>query len=160
MAPNLQLEQSTVRSHSKSLIQVTVALVLAGGSFAAMYAVPGGVNDAGRAVMGDAVAFNVFLIADTLAFLASLAICMIVATVSHISPKMEYLISIALWATAVCFFLSFQASAYVVVHPNNKWIVLCFGGAVTIAFLLLLLYRLSTMFLGRSGMALRRLFSN
>ncbi|GLJ27933.1 hypothetical protein SUGI_0548640 [Cryptomeria japonica] len=142
-AQDLQLEQSAAASNSKAVLQVTVALVFAGGSFAAMYAVPGGLNEAGRAVMG-----------NTVAFLGSLAVAMIVATVSHISPKMEYFIRITLRGTAVCFILSFHASGYVVVIPTHKWIVLCFGGVVTIAFSLLLLYRLSIMFLERSGMAL------
>ncbi|GLJ27906.1 hypothetical protein SUGI_0547960 [Cryptomeria japonica] len=119
-ATDLRLNQSAVTRNSKSLIQGTVALVFEAGSFAVMYAVPGGVNELGRAVMGDTIGFNVFLVADTLTFFASLAVAMIVATVSHMSAKMSYFISITLWAAAVCFVLTFLAAAYVVVFPNHK----------------------------------------
>ncbi|GLJ27907.1 hypothetical protein SUGI_0548000 [Cryptomeria japonica] len=88
-ATDLRLEQSSVTSDSKSVIPVTVALVLAGGSFGVIYKVPGGLNELGRAVMGHTIGFNVFLVADALTFFASLAVAMIVATVSHISAKMD-----------------------------------------------------------------------
>ncbi|GLJ58297.1 hypothetical protein SUGI_1429900 [Cryptomeria japonica] len=145
-APDLQLEQSAVSSDYKSVIQLTVALAFVGGSFGAMYAVPGGVNEAGRAVMGDSIGFIIFLITDMVALLASLLVTMIVATVSEISAKMEYLIRMSLWAAGVSFIMTFHAAAYVVALPKHNWIVLCFGGAVAIALILLLLYRLSTMF--------------
>ncbi|GLJ20928.1 hypothetical protein SUGI_0382040 [Cryptomeria japonica] len=138
-APDLRLEQSPVTSNST----LTVALAFAGASFAAMYNVPGGWNQLGRAAMCETISFNVFLIADMLAFHASFAVCVIVATES---AKMDYLIRITLWAAAMCFPLAFHATAYVIVVPNHKWIVLCFGCAVTIVLALLLLYRLSTIF--------------
>ncbi|GLJ27936.1 hypothetical protein SUGI_0548710 [Cryptomeria japonica] len=143
-APEHQREESPVSSDYKSVIQV--ALAFAGGSFAAMYAVPGGVNEAGRAVMGDTIGFIVFLISDMVASLAALAVAMALANVSRLSPKMDYFIRIILWVGGGSLILSFHAAAYVVVLAEHKWIVLCFGGAVAIALALLLLYCLSTLF--------------
>ncbi|GLJ21562.1 hypothetical protein SUGI_0399810 [Cryptomeria japonica] len=65
-----------------------------------MLAVPGGVNEIGRAVMGDTIGFNVFLVTDMVALLAALALAM---TVSNTSAKMDYLIRITLRAVAACF---------------------------------------------------------
>ncbi|GLJ27927.1 hypothetical protein SUGI_0548550 [Cryptomeria japonica] len=139
-----QLEESPVSSDYKSVIQV--ALAFAGGSFAAMYVVPGGVNEAGRAVMGDTVGFIVFLITDMVALFAVLAVAMVLVTASRLSPTVDYFIRISLWVAGGSLILTFHAAAYVVVLAKHKWIVLCFGGAVAIAFALLILYRLSTMF--------------
>ncbi|GLJ27935.1 hypothetical protein SUGI_0548680 [Cryptomeria japonica] len=149
MAEDVRLEQSAVASSSKAAIQVTVALVIVGGSFAAMYTMPGRVNESGKAVMGDTIAFIVFLVANTLAFHASLAVVMIVATVSHIIAKIDYLIHIVLWTVAVCLALTFHASAFVVVLPNQQWIVLCFRVVATIELALLLLYCFPTEFYSR-----------
>ncbi|GLJ27929.1 hypothetical protein SUGI_0548580 [Cryptomeria japonica] len=139
-----QLEESPISSDYTSVIQV--ALVFVGGSFAAMYAVLGGVNEAGRAVMGNTVGFIVFLIMDMVALLAALAVAMILVTASRLSPKVDYFIRINLWVAGGSLILSFHAAAYVVVLAKHKWAIMCFGGVVAIAFALLILYRLSTMF--------------
>ncbi|GLJ27925.1 hypothetical protein SUGI_0548490 [Cryptomeria japonica] len=118
MSQDVRLEQSAVSSSSKAAIQVTVALVIVGGSFAAMYTMPGGVNESGKAVMGDTIAFIVFLVADMLSFHSSLAVVMAMATVSHIIAKIDYLICIVLWTAAVCLALTFHASVFVVVLTN------------------------------------------
>ncbi|GLJ27912.1 hypothetical protein SUGI_0548170 [Cryptomeria japonica] len=132
-APDLRLDQSPVTNNSKYATQVTMAVAFAGGSFAVMSQIPGRVNNVGRAVMDNMVALH-----------ASLAVGMIVATVSHISAEMEYLISMSLWAAAVCFDLTFHAALYVVLLPKHRWIVLCSGAAVTIALACLLLHRFYT----------------
>ncbi|GLJ27923.1 hypothetical protein SUGI_0548450 [Cryptomeria japonica] len=157
-ATDIRLEQYAVRNNSKYFIQVTVALVLVGGSFTVMLAVPGGVNEAGRAVMGHTIAFNIFLVANMLSFHASLAVSMIVATVSHISADTDYFVRISLWAAAVFFDLSFHAAAYVVVLSYQKWIVLCLGGEAIIALALLLLYRLFYQVCGKIRNNFLRLF--
>ncbi|GLJ27910.1 hypothetical protein SUGI_0548090 [Cryptomeria japonica] len=143
-APDLRLDQSPVTNNSKYATQVTMAVAFAGGSFAVMSQIPGGVKNVGRAVMDNTIGFNLFLVANMVALHASLAVGMIVATVSHISAEMEYLISMSLWAAAVCFDLTFHAALYVVLLPKHRWIVLCSGAAVTIALACLLLHRFYT----------------
>ncbi|XP_059077690.1 uncharacterized protein LOC131876408 [Cryptomeria japonica] len=138
--------EQPVTSMSKSAIQVAMAVALVGASFTVMLAVPGGVNDSGTAVLGDTIALNVFFVMDTLALHASLTVGMMVATMSQISSKVEYLICITLWVAAVCFILAFHAAAYVVMFPDLRWIVLISGGIVAIPLALLSIFHLSTMF--------------
>lgn len=103
-APKHHLEESPVSSDYKSVIQVALAFL--GGSFGAMYAMPGGVNEAGSAVMGDPIGFIIFLIIGMVALLVALVVAMILATMSRLSPKMDYFIRITLWVAGGSVILS------------------------------------------------------
>ncbi|GLJ20245.1 hypothetical protein SUGI_0367430 [Cryptomeria japonica] len=129
-----QPQHAPSESKRKSIIEVAVALF--GASLTLMLAMPGGMDERGRVILGSTISFNLFLVTDMLALVASLAVGMILA----FGPpwKVGWLVEIIMWVAAACFLLALLAAGFVVMIPAVKWIVVSFivAGGMVVAFLI------------------------
>ncbi|GLJ20246.1 hypothetical protein SUGI_0367460 [Cryptomeria japonica] len=135
-SPLNQSDCSPSKSRRKSIIEVAVALFAA--SLTLMLAMPGGMDERGRVILGNTISFNVFLLTDMLALVVSLAIAMILA----FDPprKVGWLMEIIMWVAAASFLSALMAAGFVLKIHAMKWIIVSFVGAAAM-LVAVLIYR-------------------
>ncbi|CAJ2632701.1 unnamed protein product [Trifolium pratense] len=105
---------------------VTVVSVLfATVAFAALFTVPGGDDNQGKAVMVHTTSFKTFFIANAIALFTSLAVVVVQITVVRGEIKSERrvveVINKMMWLASVCTSISFIAASYIVVGRRSQW---------------------------------------
>nr|XP_043613865.1 ankyrin repeat-containing protein ITN1-like isoform X2 [Erigeron canadensis] len=115
-----------------------VAVLFATVAFAAIFTVPGGVDEQnGTAVMVQSQCFKVFFIFNAIALFTSLAVVVVQITVVRGEIKSERrvveVINKLMWLAAVCTSVAFISSSYIVVgkHHRGAAILVTVFGAVT-----------------------------
>ncbi|GLT47878.1 hypothetical protein SLA2020_215360 [Shorea laevis] len=102
-----------------------VAVLFATVAFAAIFTVPGGDNDDGKAIMVSSRAFKIFFIFNAIALFTSLAVVVVQITVVRGELKSERrvveVINKLMWLASVCTTVAFISSAYIVVGRRNRW---------------------------------------
>ncbi|GAA0160601.1 phosphatase modulator [Lithospermum erythrorhizon] len=119
-----------------------VAVLFATVAFAAIFTVPGGDHDDGRAVVVSTHSFKVFFFANAIALFTSLAVVVVQITVVRGETKSERrvveVINKLMWLASVCTSIAFISSSYIVVGRRYKWaaILVTVIGAVIMATVL------------------------
>ncbi|GLT89656.1 hypothetical protein SLE2022_076330 [Rubroshorea leprosula] len=102
-----------------------VAVLFATVAFAAIFTVPGGDNDDGKAIMVSSLEFKIFFIFNAIALFTSLAVVVVQITVVRGELKSERrvveVINKLMWLASVCTTVAFISSAYIVVGRRNRW---------------------------------------
>ncbi|XP_051130274.1 ankyrin repeat-containing protein ITN1-like [Andrographis paniculata] len=102
-----------------------VAVLFATVAFAAIFTVPGGDDDNGKAVMVKNPSFKVFFVSNAVALFTSLAVVVVQITVVRGEIKSERrvveIINKLMWLASVCTTVAFISSAYIVVGRHNRW---------------------------------------
>ncbi|KAF6166455.1 hypothetical protein GIB67_038192 [Kingdonia uniflora] len=114
-----------------------VAVLFATVAFAAIFTVPGGDDDKGRAVMVGRTSFKIFFIFNAIALFTSLAVVVVQITLVRGETKSERkvveIINKLMWLASVCTSVAFIASSYIVVGRRYKWaaiLVTVIGGVI------------------------------
>ncbi|KAK9079273.1 hypothetical protein SSX86_000943 [Deinandra increscens subsp. villosa] len=116
-----------------------VAVLFATVAFAAIFTVPGGDDDNGRAVMAHSPSFQVFFIFNAIALFTSLAVVVVQITVVRGEIKSERrvvgVINKLMWLASVCTTVAFISSSYIVMGRHHRWaaVLVTVSGAVTMA---------------------------
>ncbi|XP_027069764.1 ankyrin repeat-containing protein ITN1 [Coffea arabica] len=116
-----------------------VAVLFATVAFAAIFTVPGGDDDNGRAIIVGSVSFKVFFISNAIALFTSLAVVVVQITVVRGEIKSERrvveVINKLMWLASICTTVAFIASSYIVVGRHHRWaaILVTVTGAVIMA---------------------------
>ncbi|KVH90590.1 Ankyrin repeat-containing protein [Cynara cardunculus var. scolymus] len=116
-----------------------VAVLFATVAFAAVFTVPGGNEDNGKAVAVHSPSFKVFFIFNAIALFTSLAVVVVQITVVRGEIKTERrvveVINKLMWLASVCTTVAFISSSYIVVGRHHRWsaILVTVFGAVTMA---------------------------
>nr|GEW43227.1 ankyrin repeat-containing protein ITN1-like [Tanacetum cinerariifolium] len=117
-----------------------VAVLFATVAFAAIFTVPGGVDEHnGTAIMVSSAAFQVFFIFNAIALFTSLAVVVVQITVVRGEIKSERrvveVINKLMWLASGCTTVAFISSSYIVVgkHHRGAAILVTIFGAVTMA---------------------------
>ncbi|GAU35350.1 hypothetical protein TSUD_337420 [Trifolium subterraneum] len=117
---------------------VTVVSVLfATVAFAALFTVPGGDDNQGKAVMVHTTSFKTFFISNAIALFTSLAVVVVQITVVRGEIKSERkvveVINKMMWLASVCTSISFVAASYIVVGRRSQWaaiLITVFGAII------------------------------
>ncbi|KAM7264159.1 hypothetical protein ACFE04_001842 [Oxalis oulophora] len=119
-----------------------VAVLFATVAFAAIFTVPGGDDDNGKAVMVKTASFKIFFIFNAIALFTSLAVVVVQITLVRGETKAEKrvveVINKLMWLASVCTSVAFMASSYIVVGRNHQWaaiLVTAVGGVIMAAVL-------------------------
>lgn len=114
-----------------------VASLFATVAFAAIFTVPGGDLDSGRAVVVYSTSFKIFFISNAISLFTSLAVVVIQITVVRGETKSERrvveVINKLMWLASVCTSIAFISSSYIVTGRRNKWaaiLVTVIGGVI------------------------------
>ncbi|XP_031485704.1 ankyrin repeat-containing protein ITN1-like [Nymphaea colorata] len=114
-----------------------VAVLFATVAFAAIFTVPGGNLNDGRATAGGAAAFKIFFIFNAVALFTSLAVVVVQITLVRGETKSERrvveVINKLMWLASVCTSVAFIASCYIVVGRHYEFtavIVTLIGGLI------------------------------
>ncbi|XP_019192697.1 PREDICTED: ankyrin repeat-containing protein ITN1-like [Ipomoea nil] len=101
-----------------------VAVLFATVAFSAIFTVPGGDDEDGKAIMAGTAAFKIFFISNAVALFTSLAVVVVQITVVRREVKSERrvveVINKLMWLASVCTTLAFVSSAYIVVGKRNR----------------------------------------
>lgn len=119
-----------------------VAVLFATVAFAALFTVPGGDDNNGKAVMVHTVSFKAFFLSNAIALFTSLAVVVVQITVVRGETKSERkvveVINKMMWLASVCTSISFIAASYIVVGRRSKWaaiLVTVVGGIIMVGVL-------------------------
>ncbi|RAL53793.1 hypothetical protein DM860_004264 [Cuscuta australis] len=114
-----------------------VAVLFATVAFSAIFTVPGGDDEDGKAVMVGTSAFKIFFISNAVALFTSLAVVVVQITVVRREIKSERrvveVINKLMWLASVCTTLAFVSSAYIVVGKRHRFaavLVTVIGGVI------------------------------
>ncbi|RWR76865.1 Ankyrin repeat-containing protein [Cinnamomum micranthum f. kanehirae] len=114
-----------------------VAVLFATVAFAAIFTVPGGTKDTGRAVVVGSLSFKIFFLFNAVALFTSLAVVVVQITLVRGETKAErrvvVIINKLMWLASVCTSVAFMASAYIVVGRHYEWaaiLVTVIGGVI------------------------------
>nr|GMD59630.1 ankyrin repeat-containing protein ITN1-like [Ipomoea batatas] len=114
-----------------------VAVLFATVAFSAIFTVPGGDDEEGRAVVAGTAAFKIFFISNAVALFTSLAVVVVQITVVRREIKSERrvveVINKLMWLASVCTTLAFVSSAYIVVGKRNRFaaiLITAIGGFI------------------------------
>ncbi|KAJ7975886.1 Ankyrin repeat family protein [Quillaja saponaria] len=114
-----------------------VAVLFATVAFAAIFTVPGGDLDNGRAVVVNSAFFKIFFIFNAIALFTSLAVVVVQITLVRGETKAEKrvvaVINKLMWLASVCTSVAFIASSYIVVGRRHEWaaiVVTVVGGVI------------------------------
>ncbi|PSR93065.1 Ankyrin repeat-containing protein [Actinidia chinensis var. chinensis] len=114
-----------------------VAVLFATVAFAAIFTVPGGDLDSGKAVVANSSSFKIFFIFNAIALFTSLAVVVVQITLVRGETKAERrvveVINKLMWLASVCTSVAFMASSYIVVGRTHKWaaiLVTVVGGVI------------------------------
>ncbi|KAJ0905974.1 putative ankyrin repeat-containing domain, PGG domain, ankyrin repeat-containing domain superfamily [Helianthus annuus] len=114
-----------------------VAVLFATVAFAAIFTVPGGDNNDGKAVVVDHASFKIFFIFNAIALFTSLAVVVVQITLVRGETKAERkvvtVINKLMWLASVCTSVAFIASSYIVVGRKYRWaaiLVTVVGGVI------------------------------
>eukprot|EP00252_Welwitschia_mirabilis_P021767 TRINITY_DN5682_c0_g1_i1.p1 TRINITY_DN5682_c0_g1~~TRINITY_DN5682_c0_g1_i1.p1 ORF type:complete len:585 (-),score=129.49 TRINITY_DN5682_c0_g1_i1:55-1809(-) len=126
-----------------------VAVLIATIAFAGIFAVPGqyyGSGDtAGQALISHKIAFQIFIIVDSVALFVSLAVVVLQITLVAWEPgaqkRVVFVINKLMWLACICTSISFISLAYIVVGPHALWSAI----AVTAIGVVFMLATLATM---------------
>jgi hypothetical protein len=116
-----------------------VAVLFATVAFAAIFTVPGGDEDSGKAVTASSPSFKIFFIFNAIALFTSLAVVVVQITLVRGEMKSERqvveVINKLMWLASVCTTVAFISSSYIVVGRHNRWaaILITVIGAITMA---------------------------
>lgn len=116
-----------------------VAVLFATVAFAAIFTVPGGDDNEGKAVMVSTPAFKVFFIFNAIALFTSLAVVVVQITVVRGEIKSERkvveVINKLMWLASICTTVAFLSSSYIVVGRHYRWAAILVNviGGVTMA---------------------------
>ncbi|CAL0310436.1 unnamed protein product [Lupinus luteus] len=119
-----------------------VAVLFATVAFAALFTVPGGDDDDGKAVMVHTVSFKMFFLSNATALFVSLAVVVVQITVVRGETKSERrvveVINKMMWLASVCTSISFIAASYIIVGRRSLWaaILVTVVGSVIMAGIL------------------------
>ncbi|GAV77266.1 Ank_2 domain-containing protein/Ank_3 domain-containing protein/Ank_4 domain-containing protein/PGG domain-containing protein [Cephalotus follicularis] len=119
-----------------------VAVLFATVAFAAIFTLPGGDDNDGKAVVVSSVSFKIFFIFNAIALFTSLAVVVVQITLVRGETKAERrvveVINKLMWLASVCTSVAFMASSYIVVGRKYKWaaiLVTVVGGVIMAAVL-------------------------
>ncbi|KAL8159808.1 hypothetical protein V2J09_001345 [Rumex salicifolius] len=119
-----------------------VAVLFATVAFAAIFTVPGGDLDSGKAVASTTIPFKIFFIFNAIALFTSLAVVVVQITLVRGETKAEKrvveIINKLMWLASVCTSVAFMASSYIVVGRKFLWaavLVTVVGGGIMAAVL-------------------------
>lgn len=114
-----------------------VAVLFATVAFAAIFTVPGGDDDNGKAVTVGTSSFKIFFIFNAVALFTSLAVVVVQITLVRGETKSERrvveVINKLMWLASVCTTVAFIASSYIVVGRRSVWaaiLVTLIGGVI------------------------------
>ncbi|KAK3023289.1 hypothetical protein RJ639_043639 [Escallonia herrerae] len=114
-----------------------VAVLFATVAFAAIFTVPGGDHDDGKAVVVSRASFKIFFIFNAIALFTSLAVVVVQITLVRGETKAERrvveVINKLMWLASVCTSVAFMASSYIVVGRSHEWaavLVTVVGGVI------------------------------
>ncbi|XP_057486568.1 ankyrin repeat-containing protein ITN1-like [Actinidia eriantha] len=114
-----------------------VAVLFATVAFAAIFTVPGGDLDSGKAVVANSSSFKIFFIFNAIALFTSLAVVVVQITLVRGETKTERrvveVINKLMWLASVCTSVAFMASSYIVVGRHYEWaaiLVTVVGGLI------------------------------
>ncbi|KAK9062996.1 hypothetical protein SSX86_016866 [Deinandra increscens subsp. villosa] len=114
-----------------------VAVLFATVAFAAIFTVPGGDDNDGKAVVVGGTSFKIFFIFNAIALFTSLAVVVVQITLVRGETKAERrvveVINKLMWLASVCTSVAFMASSYIVVGKKNIWaamLVTVVGGVI------------------------------
>ncbi|KAF6164366.1 hypothetical protein GIB67_037523 [Kingdonia uniflora] len=114
-----------------------VAVLFATVAFAAIFTVPGGDDNSGKAVAVNTASFKIFFIFNAIALFTSLAVVVVQITLVRGETKSERrvveVINKLMWLASVCTSVAFIASSYIVVGKTHKWaaiLVTVVGGVI------------------------------
>ncbi|KAM0069040.1 putative ankyrin repeat-containing domain, PGG domain, ankyrin repeat-containing domain superfamily [Helianthus debilis subsp. tardiflorus] len=114
-----------------------VAVLFATVAFAAIFTVPGGDDEHGKAVVVDHASFKIFFIFNAIALFTSLAVVVVQITLVRGETKAERkvvtVINKLMWLASVCTSVAFIASSYIVVGRKYRWaavLVTVVGGVI------------------------------
>ncbi|KAE9621849.1 putative ankyrin repeat-containing domain, PGG domain-containing protein [Lupinus albus] len=119
-----------------------VAVLFATVAFAALFTVPGGDDDDGKAVMVHTVSFKMFFLSNAIALFVSLAVVVVQITLVRGETKSERrvveVINKMMWLASVCTSISFIAASYIIVGRRSLWaaILVTVVGSVIMATIL------------------------
>ncbi|KAL1351822.1 hypothetical protein HN51_015701 [Arachis hypogaea] len=141
IAKELQkLHQSGIHNATNSV--TVVASLFATVAFAAIFTVPGGDDDSGKAVVVHTASFKAFFISNAISLFVSLVVVVVQITVVRGETKSERrvteIINKMLWLASVCTSVSFMAASYIVVGRRSRWaaiLITVIGTFVTVAVL-------------------------
>ncbi|CAI9098144.1 OLC1v1034736C1 [Oldenlandia corymbosa var. corymbosa] len=132
-----KLHREGINNATNSVTVVAVLFVTV--AFAALFTVPGGDDDDGKAVMVSTTSFKVFFLANAVGLFTSLAVVVVQITVVRGEIKSERrvveVINKLMWLASICTTIAFIASSYIVVGRRNRWaaIVVTVTGGVIMA---------------------------
>ncbi|KAL8210670.1 hypothetical protein R6Q57_005107 [Mikania cordata] len=114
-----------------------VAVLFATVAFAAIFTVPGGDDDDGKAAVVNLASFKIFFIFNAIALFTSLAVVVVQITLVRGETKAERrvveVINKLMWLASVCTSVAFMASSYIVVGIKYEWaavLVTVVGGII------------------------------
>ncbi|XP_057981788.1 ankyrin repeat-containing protein ITN1 [Malania oleifera] len=114
-----------------------VAVLFATVAFAAIFTVPGGDDNNGKAVTVNRASFKIFFIFNAIALFTSLAVVVVQITLVRGETKAERrvveVINKLMWLASVCTSVAFMASSYIVVGRQYEWaatLVTVVGGVI------------------------------
>lgn len=114
-----------------------VAVLFATVAFAAIFSVPGGDANNGRAVVASSYSFRIFFIFNAVALFTSLAVVVVQITLVRGETKAERrvveVINKLMWLASICTSVAFMAASYIVVGKKHKWaaiLVTVVGGMI------------------------------
>ncbi|MED6110569.1 Ankyrin repeat-containing protein itn1 [Stylosanthes scabra] len=135
-----KLHQSGIHNATNSV--TVVASLFATVAFAAIFTVPGGDDDSGKAVVVHTASFKAFFISNAISLFVSLAVVVVQITVVRGETKSERrvteIINKMLWLASVCTSVSFMAASYIVVGRRSRWaaiLITVIGTVVTVSVL-------------------------
>ncbi|KAK7245226.1 hypothetical protein RIF29_40061 [Crotalaria pallida] len=118
-----KLHRAGVNNTTNSV--TVVAVLFATVAFAALFTVPGGDDDSGRAVMVHTASFKAFFISNATALFVSLAVVVVQITIVRGETKTERkvvgVINKMMWLASVFTSVSFITASYIVVGRRNLW---------------------------------------
>ncbi|KAK9123607.1 hypothetical protein Sjap_013209 [Stephania japonica] len=116
-----------------------VAVLFATVAFAAIFTVPGGDDNSGKAVAVGSASFKIFFLFNAIALFTSLAVVVVQITLvrgeTNSERRVVVVINKLMWLASVCTTVAFIASVYIVVGRHNQWaaILITLIGGLTMA---------------------------
>ncbi|CAA2978649.1 ankyrin repeat-containing ITN1-like [Olea europaea subsp. europaea] len=114
-----------------------VAVLFATVAFAAIFTVPGGDDNDGKAVVVKNISFKIFFIFNAIALFTSLAVVVVQITLVRGETKAERrvveIINKLMWLASACTSVAFMASSYIVVGRKYQWaaiLITVVGGVI------------------------------